>query len=277
MQATTFSDFKIPDIAASSIEKYQHYVCNMPLITAEEESALFDIVENGTPKESKAAFDRLVISALRFVVYVARTYSGYGLSHQDLIQEGNMGLIKAVKKFDRTKGIRLCSFAVTWIKSDIHYYIYNNWRTVKIVTSKNDRKLFFNIRKYPRSNTWLNLTEAEAISKDLGISVADVMVMDARMHSPDQSIFMEDGETMEFMDDNDPYDVFQMEEDSRLALETLEKGFKKLNPRQADIITKRWLTEDKVGLKELAAEYSVSMERIRQIENDAMKKIREAA
>ena len=224
-----------------------------------------------------------MLSHLRFVAHIARSYIGYGLPYADLVQEGNMGLMKAVQHYDPDKGARLISFAVHWIKSDIHDYILRNWSIVKIATTKAQRKLFFNLRSKKKSSRWLTRAEAEVIAADLNVKPEEVLEMDKRLGSRDLSMALPgDG------DDEDrpalpelpasvatqPVTVVEEEEYSRHNRQQVRLAMEGLDMRSRDIISRRWLNEDKAGLKELAAEYGVSAERIRQIEASAMKQIR---
>jgi len=227
---------------------------------------------------------QLVLAHLRFVVHLAKSYSGYGLSQADLIQEGNVGLMKAVKRFNPEVGVRLVSFAVHWIKAEMHEFILRNWRIVKIATTKAQRKLFFNLRSSKKSLGWLTNDEAEAMAEDLGVDAKVVRQMEGRMSSYDMA-FDADPEGDEDVAYKSPA-YFLQDESSNMA-ESIEESewedtrsnnlyqaMSELDERSRDIITSRWLTEDKATLHDLAAKYSVSAERIRQLEKNAMDKVR---
>jgi len=227
---------------------------------------------------------KLIVSNLRFVVHIARGYQGYGLGMADLIQEGNIGLMKAVKRFDADKGVRLISFAVHWIKAEIHEYILKNWRIVKIATTKAQRKLFFNLRGAKKRLGWMNAAEVQTIAKDLNVKPEEVMQMEARLGNADMSFSAtpSDGEEAYMPEDyladarNDIAAIEEAEwQDTRE--EKMRGALVSLNVRERDILTRRWLSDgEKAGLQELGDEYGVSAERIRQIEVAAMKKLRKA-
>jgi len=223
---------------------------------------------------------------LRFVVHVARGYSGYGLQLADLIQEGNIGLMKAVKRFDPDVGVRLVSFAVHWIRAEMHEFILRNWRIVKVATTKAQRKLFFNLRKSKKRLGWMNAAEVATVAKDLGVSTADVLEMESRLSGHDMAFDAptdaDDDEKpapVAYLVDHaaDPYQALESESQEASELDSLQNGLAKLDARSRDIITRRWLKDgDKATLQELADEYGVSAERIRQVEVNAMKKMRAA-
>ena len=230
---------------------------------------------------------RLVMSHLRFVVKIARGYSGYGLQQADLIQEGNVGLMKAVKRFDPDVGVRLVSFAVHWVRAEMHEFILRNWRIVKVATTKAQRKLFFNLRSSKKRLGWLSQDEINEVANDLGVKPSEVLEMEKRLSNYDASF---DG----YADDDDdetpinapsyflenksagPEELIETAQVDVENQEALTKAIGLLDDRSKDIIAKRWLVEKKATLHELAAAYNVSAERIRQIENNAMKKLREA-
>ena len=226
----------------------------------------------------------LVLAHLRFVVHVARSYSGYGLQEADLIQEGNVGLMKAVKRFDPTKGVRLVSFAVHWIKAEMHEYILKNWRIVKVATTKAQRKLFFNLRSQKAGTHWLTYDETLSIAEDLGVDPAEVTRMESRLSSRDVAFDLPvdaDEESawqtpQHYLEDRseDPALVVEEAEYARYEGSELTQALSALDSRSRDIVARRWLTEPKATLHELAKEYGVSAERIRQLENNAMKKLR---
>ncbi len=226
---------------------------------------------------------QLVLSHLRFVVHIARGYSGYGLPLGDLVQEGNVGLMKAVKRFDPTMGVRLVSFAVHWIRAEIHEYVLRNWRLVKIATTKAQRKLFFNLRRMKKNLAWLNAEETRAVAADLGVSTAEVTEMEQRLSARDLSF-----DPTPDSDDEDSYGpslylpspdadpAIEVETDEWDAATTarLASAVARLDERSRNIVKRRWMVEEKATLHELAEEYGVSAERIRQIEATAMTKLR---
>jgi RNA polymerase sigma-32 factor len=233
--------------------------------------------------EDLGAAQELVLANLRHVVHIARGYLGYGLPFADLIQEGNIGLMKAVKRFDPDVGVRLISFAVHWVKSEIHEYVVRNWRMVKIATTKAQRKLFFNLRRLKGRLGWMNRAEVEAVARDLNVRTEDVLQMEARLAGADMSFSAvpEDGE-----DSYVPEDYLADERDALADLEEAEftslrevrmrEALSTLDDRARDILSRRWLGDEKEGLQELAGKYGVSAERVRQIEAAAMKKLRKA-
>ena len=260
---------------------YINTVHQIPILTPAEEKVLAERYYHDGDVEAARL---LVMSHLRFVIHIARSYSGYGLSQADLIQEGNLGLMKAVKRFDPTKGVRLVSFAVHWIKAEIHEFVIKNWRIVKVATTKAHRKLFFNLRSLKKSNNQLTLDEAQAIADDLNVTVKQVLEMESRLTSYDASFEMQDSDEDDgryapqlFLEDAiDPADVVEdadWEENTTTALQT---AMQTLDDRSRDIITQRWLADQKSTLHELAAVYNISAERVRQIEKNAMDKIKEA-
>jgi RNA polymerase sigma-32 factor len=267
--------------AVGSLDAYIHAVNQVPVLDAEEEQRLARAWrDNGDLDAAKA----LVLAHLRFVVHIARGYQGYGLGMGDLIQEGNIGLMKAVKRFDPDQGVRLVSFAVHWIRAEIHEFILRNWRIVKIATTKAQRKLFFNLRKSKKRLGWLNVDEVRAVAKDLGVPEATVLEMEARLSGQDVAFDApvdQDDEAARpspsaFLVDQaaNPYESIESADESEHQLEVLSRGLASLDARSRDIIQRRWLDESKVTLQELADEYGVSAERVRQIEANAMKKMR---
>lgn len=260
---------------------YINTVHQIPILTPEEEKQLAErYYQDGDVEAARM----LVMSHLRFVIHIARSYSGYGLSQADLIQEGNLGLMKAVKRFDPTKGVRLVSFAVHWIKAEIHEFVIKNWRIVKVATTKAHRKLFFNLRSLKKSNNQLSLEEAEAIAKDLNVTVKQVLEMEARLTSYDASFEMQDSDEDDgryapqlFLEDAiDPADVVEEADWEENTTSALKEAMQTLDDRSRDIITQRWLADQKSTLHDLAAVYDISAERVRQIEKNAMDKIKEA-
>src|SRR5581483_3735083 len=269
----------IPPLSASSLEAYMHTVNAIPVLSVEQERSL---AAKACCEQDRAAAQTLVLSNLRFVIFIARGYVGYGLPLCDLIQEGNIGLLKALKRFDPAVGVRLVSFAVHWIKAQIHEYILRNWRIVKLGTTKAQRRLFFNLRKNRRHIGWINRSEAEAIAAQLQVKPEEVLEMGARMLGADMSIgsFPEAqrGCVAESLIE-DPLDAFEAIEEEQWAghgCAGIRKGLEQLDPRSRDIIERRWLCKgEPAGLEELGAHYRVSAERIRQIQNRAMQRLRE--
>lgn len=264
----------------SDIDQYIAKVRQIPVLNPDEEHELACQLQE---HHSIEAAQKLIIHHLRFVVHIARGFTGYGLPLGDLIQEGNVGLMKAVKRFQPQRGVRLISFAVHWIKSEIHEYVIRNWRLVKIATTKAQRKLFFNLRSMKKDTHWLSDSEANAIAKELEVSVSDVYEMEARIHGQDIAFDpLSDDEDDTYapsawMTDhsNDPAQSVEKSEQQKLMRACLHKGLNKLDERSREIIEARWLSEDdKVTLQTLADKYSVSAERIRQIENQAIKQLK---
>ena len=265
----------------SNLNAYIQGAAGVPVLSAQEEKSLAEALYYNDDLD---AARRLVLSHLRFVVHIARSYNGYGLPLGDLIQEGNVGLMKAVRRFNPEKGVRLVSFAVHWIKAEMHEFILRNWRIVKVATTKAQRKLFFNLRSAKKQLEWLSADEAQAVATDLGVEVKDVMEMEKRLYSRDATFDApsDDDDDSAFyapanyLEDhsNDPAllaeaDDFEDDNSSRLHAALAD-----LDPRSRDILQRRWLNDSKATLHELAAEYSVSAERIRQLEQNAMKKVR---
>ena len=264
-----------------NLAAYIQVVNGFSILSAEEEKAL---AEDLYYHNNLDAARRLVMAHLRFVVYVAKSYSGYGLAQGDLIQEGNVGLMKAVKRFNPEKGVRLISFAVHWIKAEIHEFILRNWRIVKIATTKAQRKLFFNLRSQKKHLGWFSRAEAEAVAKDLNVDVKHVHDMEGRLAAYDAGFDAgtdDDDDTAyrapaNYLEDRrfDPAMLLEDADWEENSVSNLESALEKLDDRSRDILQKRWLSEEKATLHELAAEYGVSAERIRQLEKNAMKKIR---
>ena len=267
----------------SDIDKYLSQVYQIPVLTREEELEL--TTEFFETEDVKLAH-KLVIAHLRFVVHIAKSYAGYGLPLADIIQEGNVGLLKAVTKFDPNKGVRLVSFAVHWIKAEIHEFILKNWRIVKIATTKAQRKLFFNLRSKKKNTGWFTDEEAKRIAKELDVSVKEVMHMENRLNSADSSFDVptdeEDNEKAfspsQYLEDNsfNPEDITEQKNYEDVNHTALLKNISALDKRSQDIIRARWLDDNKITLNELADKYSVSAERIRQIEATAFKKLKTA-
>jgi RNA polymerase sigma-32 factor len=270
-------------IPGQNLESYVQAVSTIPILSAEEEQALAERLYYQGDLEAARA---LVMSHLRFVVHIAKSYSGYGLNQGDLIQEGNVGLMKAVKRFNPEVGVRLVSFAVHWIKAEIHEFILKNWRIVKVATTKAQRKMFFNLRSAKKSLSWLSNSEVESVASDLGVSPEVVRQMEGRMSSTDMAFDAgaDDDDDSAFqapanyLEDN-RYDPAMLLENGNWEADSnrrLEEAMRALDERSRDILVKRWLNEPKATLHDLAAEYGVSAERIRQLEKNAMKKIRVA-
>ena len=264
-----------------SLDAYLERVSRIPVLTREEERQLAERFRND---EDLAAARQLVLSHLRFVVHIARGYSGYGLPVGDLIQEGNVGLMKAVKRFDPSVNVRLVSFAVHWIRAEIHEYVLRNWRLVKIATTKAQRKLFFNLRRFKKNLGWLNESETRAIAEDLGVTTAEVTDMEQRLSSRDLSFDPapdadeEDGaySPSAYLQhpEADPSVAVEREQWDEDTAERLSQALETLDERSQTILRSRWMTEEKATLHELADRYGVSAERIRQIEANAIKKLR---
>ena len=268
-------------VPGNSLEAYIQTVNQIPVLSVDEERTLAQrLQEHGDIEAAR----QMVLSHLRFVVHIARSYSGYGLAQADLIQEGNVGLMKAVKRFDPAYGVRLVSFAVHWIKAEIHEFILRNWRIVKVATTKAQRKLFFNLRSSKKRLAWLNNDETEAVAKDLGVEPKVVREMEGRMTSHDMAFDgpMNDDEDagwqapVHYLDDHRYNPATQLEQADwqQDSSERLQLAMGELDERSQDILRRRWLGENKATLHELADEYGVSAERIRQLEKNAMKKIR---
>ncbi len=270
-----------PALPTGSIEAYIHAVNEIPMLSAEEEQTLAHCLHDNHDLD---AARQLVMSHLRFVVRVARGYRGYGLPLADLIQEGNIGLMKAVKRFNPELGVRLVSFAVHWIRAEMHEFILRNWRIVKVATTKAQRKLFFNLRSSKKRLGWMNQEEVNAVARDLGVSANDVMEMEKRLNVFDASFdgpvegnpenesfspagYLEDGRAS-------PEEQLAMAQVDQVNRKKLSSALLSLDDRSQEIIRQRWLNEDKATLHSLAAEYGVSAERIRQLEVNAMKKMR---
>ena len=263
------------------IESYLASVHSIPILNKEQEKELaLKLFE----EDDLDAARQLVIHHLRFVVHIARSYQGYGLPLADIIQEGNVGLMKAVDKFDPHKGVKVVSFAVHWIKAEIHEYILRNWRLVKIATTKAQRKLFFNLRSKKKSLEWLTKEEAEKIAEDLNVEVKDVLHMENRLSSNDSSFDApassdDDDEIMspsQYLEDKryDPEVIVATAEAEEINHNDLSEALKMLDDRSKDILLRRYLADKKATLHDLADEYNVSAERIRQIENGALKKLK---
>lgn len=272
-------------VPQGSLEAYIRAANTYPMLTADEEK---DLAERLHYDGDLAAAKKLILSHLRFVVHVARNYSGYGLPQADLIQEGNIGLMKAVRRFNPEVGVRLVSFAVHWIKAEIHEYVLRNWRIVKIATTKAQRKLFFNLRKSKQRLGWFSQDEVELVARELGVSSKDVLEMESRMAAQDMAFDISPDEENEnsavapamFLEDktSDFAESIEDENWDNDAADKLTQALNGLDERSQHIIRARWLNNDdtKATLQELADRYGVSAERVRQLEKNAMKKLRVA-
>ncbi len=267
-------------VVADDLNGYLSKISNITLLSAEEEQAL---ARNLRDNEDLDAARALVMSQLRFVVHIARTYKGYGLPLADLVQEGNIGLMKAVKRFDPDKNVRLISFAVHWIRAEIHEYVIRNWRIVKVATTKSQRKLFFKLRSAKKQLNWLSHDEVQAVAKDLGVEPSVVMEMESRMHGHDSGFDAPIGSNEDralspadvlHVEDMDPSAVVERADVDQQALSGLAASMETLDDRSRTILQRRWLADEKSTLHELADEFDVSAERIRQIEKAAMKKLK---
>jgi RNA polymerase sigma-32 factor len=263
-----------------SLDAYIDRVSQIPVLTKDDEVAL------ATRFRTMADLDaarQLVLSHLRFVVHIARGYLGYGLPMGDLVQEGNVGLMKAVKRFDPNVGVRLVSFAVHWIRAEIHEYVLRNWRLVKVATTKSQRKLFFNLRKMKKNLAWLSDEETKAVARDLGVEVTDVREMEQRLSARDMSFdpTPENDEDTTYSpamylpaSNADPAVEVEREEWDEDSSERLTLAMDKLDERSRNILRRRWMTDDKATLHELADEYGISAERVRQVESNAIAKLK---
>jgi RNA polymerase sigma-32 factor len=263
-----------------SLDSYIDRVSQIPVLSKEDEVAL------AVRFRSEADLDaarQLVLSHLRFVVHIARGYLGYGLPMGDLVQEGNVGLMKAVKRFDPAVGVRLVSFAVHWIRAEIHEYVLRNWRLVKVATTKSQRKLFFNLRKMKKNLAWLSEAETAAVARELGVEISDVREMEQRLSARDMSFdpTPESDEEESYSpamylpaSNADPALEVENKEWEEDSTERLELALEKLDERSRSILKRRWMTEDKATLHELADEYGISAERVRQVESNAINKLK---
>ena len=261
-----------------SLAQYIQTVNSIPLLSPEEEKSLAERLVN---EGDLAAAKKLILAHLRLVVSIARGYDGYGLSQADLIQEGNIGLMKAVKRFDPSRGVHLASFAIHWIKAEIHEFVLRNWREVRVATTKPQRKLFFNLRSMKKSSHVLTQQEAQKIADDLGVKLKDVYEMEERMSGRDISLVRDNEEDDQFSpidwladESNEPEKLLQAKDDEQLQTVELQNALGQLDERSKDILQSRWLQENGATLHDLALKYHVSAERIRQIESKAIEKIR---
>ncbi|WP_455923884.1 RNA polymerase sigma factor RpoH [Pseudomonas putida] len=268
-------------VPGQNLEAYVHTVNSIPLLTPEQER---ELAESLYYEQDLGAARQMVLAHLRFVVHIARSYSGYGLAQADLIQEGNVGLMKAVKRFNPEMGVRLVSFAVHWIKAEIHEFILRNWRIVKVATTKAQRKLFFNLRSQKKRLAWLNNEEVHRVAESLGVEPREVREMESRLtghdmafdpaaEADDDSAFQSPANYLE----DHRYDPARQLEDadwSDNSNSNLHEALEVLDDRSRDILCQRWLAEEKATLHELAEKYNVSAERIRQLEKSAMNKLK---
>ncbi len=268
-------------VAKSSSESYLLSISHLPKLSAEEEK---DLAERLFFNDDLEAAKKLVMSHLRFVAYIASSYAGYGLAQADLIQEGNIGLMKAVKRFDPTVGVRLVSFAVHWIKSEIHEYVIRNWRVVKIATTKAQRKLFFNLRKSKKRLGWFSAEEVNTVAEHLNVTTKDVLEMESRLNGQDHSFDLVGSEgdddeksfaPVQYLEDKTTIiaDIVERNDTKIAENKKLQSALSQLDMRSQDIVTSRWLLEPKTTLQDLASRYSISAERVRQLEAGAMKKL----
>ena len=272
------------NLPVGSLDAYIYRANQIPMLSAEEEK---DCAERFHANGDVEGARRLVLAHLRYVVRVARGYLGYGLPLSDLIQEGNVGLMKAVKRFDPNMGVRLVSFAVHWIKAEIHEYVLHNWRIVKVATTKAQRKLFFNMRQMKKRLGWLNNEEVDAVAHDLGVTREEVLVMEQRLNAMDASYDPVDSDDDDssykaspsrYLQDinSDPALLIEREDSGTQRSEKLHLALERLDARSQDILQQRWLIDDKaITLHALADKYGVSAERVRQLEKNAMKKLRQ--
>ncbi len=265
----------------ANLQAYVQSVNSIPVLTVEQER---DLGERLYYHQDLDAARQMVMAHLRFVVYIARSYSGYGLPQGDLIQEGNVGLMKAVKRFNPEMGVRLVSFAVHWIKAEIHEYVLRNWRIVKVATTKAQRKLFFNLRSQKKRLAWLTNDEVTAVADSLGVEAREVREMESRLTGRDMSFDPSDSDDDEsaykspsnYLEDHsfDPALQLEASDQTENDSNSLHEALGELDERSRDILQQRWLSDEKVTLHELAAQYGVSAERIRQLEKNAMKKLK---
>ena len=265
------------------LQAYINSVHSIGILTSEEEKKL---AEDLYYRNDLDAARKLVLAHLRFVIYIAKTYSGYGLPEADLIQEGNVGLMKAIRKFNPDTGVRLVSYAVHWVKAEIHEYVLKNWKIVKIATTKAQRKLFFNLRSKKKGLGWLTEEEVEAMAKDLGVKPSEVREMEKRLSgtdmpfdplsdSDDDEASYSPSQYLEDIDAN-PADIFEKDSLNEANTTHLYEAINELDDRSRDIIQDRWLADEKLTLHELAEKYNISAERVRQIEKNAMKKVKQS-
>ena len=265
-------------VPGQNLEAYLRNIQTIQSLNAEEERAL---AERLYYHQDLTAARQLIMSSLRYVVPIARSYKGYGLPLGDIIQEGNIGLMKAVKRFNPEENVRLMTFAVHWIRAEINEYVIRNWRIVKTATTKAQRKLFFKLRGSKKSLEWFGDKDADRVADELGVTRKDVLEMETRLYGKDISVDLpEDNDNdnisipVLISEEADPATVLEQQDTAQHQLALMHKALATLDERSRDILQKRWLTDNKVGLKELSEEYGVSMERIRQVEKQAMNKLK---
>lgn len=272
-----------PAISTANLESYMASALQIPVLDMEEEHALaLRLYEHNDLDAART----LIIHNLRFVIHVARGYLGYGLPLADLIQEGNVGLMKAVNRFDPHKGVRLVSFAVHWIRAEIHEFVLRNWRIVKVATTKAQRKLFFNLRNSKQRLAWLNREEIDTVARDLGVKSSDVIEMEKRLRDADLGFDVAHGPRRESTglapaeylshQEDDPETVAEKQDWQAYQEQSLQTALETLDERSRDIITRRWLTDERDTLQDLAAKYGISAERVRQLESSAIKTLKAA-
>ena len=276
MKELNFNSNTLPS-CTGSIDTYINHVMNIPILTTEEE---VNLAKNLNSSNDLKSAKKLIMHNLRYVVYIAKSYSGYGLNLSDLIQEGNIGLMKAVKKYDPEKNLKLITFAMYSIKSEIHEFVIKNWKIVKVATTKAQRKLFFNLRSKKSSLSNLTNKEAALIADDLGVPVKDVIEMEKRMHNNDLAIEEKDDDNFTpsvYLKSNElePDKVLENNE-KKLLEDKLHKVIKNLDERSRDIIMSRWLSSNKTTLEDLSKKHGISRERIRQIESESILKLKES-
>jgi RNA polymerase sigma-32 factor len=276
MKELNFNNNTLPS-CTGSIDTYINHVMNIPILTTEEE---VNLAKNLNSSNDLKSAKKLIMHNLRYVVYIAKSYSGYGLNLSDLIQEGNIGLMKAVKKYDPEKNLKLITFAMYSIKSEIHEFVIKNWKIVKVATTKAQRKLFFNLRSKKSSLSNLTNKEAALIADDLGVPVKDVIEMEKRMHNNDLAIEEKDDDNFTpsvYLKSNElePDKVLENNE-KKLLEDKLHKVIKNLDERSRDIIISRWLSSNKTTLEDLSKKHGISRERIRQIESESILKLKES-
>ena len=274
---------KMPSMApGADLDAYLRTISQFPILSPEQEKSLAQRLQDHGDLD---AARELVMCHLRFVVHLARSYKGYGLSQADLIQEGNVGLMKAVKRFDPSVGVRLISFAVHWIKAEMHEYILRNWRVVKVATTKAQRKMFFNLRSAKKKLAWFTAAEVKSVANDLGVSEEVVRQMEGRLAAQDLAFdgYTDDDDDLSLAPahyleatDADPAQILEKQDWTQDSTGRLYSALADLDDRSKDILASRWLTDQKATLHELAGKYNVSAERIRQLEKNAMKKVKTA-
>jgi len=276
VKTLNYNNASLPS-CTGSIDTYINHVMSIPVLSTEEEVGLAKNLKDTNDLESAK---KLIMHNLRYVVYIAKSYSGYGLNLSDLIQEGNIGLMKAVKKYDPEKNLKLITFAIYWIKSEIHEFVIKNWKIVKVATTKTQRKLFFNLRSKKHSLSSLTNKEASSIAEDLGVPLKDVMEMEKRMHSYDLAIEDKDEENVSpshYLKSNELEPDEILEKDEKMILTNkLYEVLDKLDDRSKDIVESRWLSTNKLTLEDLSKKYGISRERIRQIENESIVKLKKS-